>query len=188
MTDLVRCDWCSNDPIYQAYHDTEWGMPSVNREHLFEKICLEGQQAGLSWITILKKRACYRQHFFNFQPEKVATMTAHDIDQLMQDKGLIRHRAKLEAIVHNAQCWLALEQQGVDVVTWLWSFVNGKPQHHHIQNYTEIPTQTPASLALSKALKKAGFKFIGPTTCYALMQSVGMVNNHEAGCHCYVAN
>lgn len=186
MSKLIRCGWCSNDPLYQAYHDHEWGVPSYNREYVFEMLCLEGQQAGLSWITVLKKRDCYRQCFFGFVPQRVATLTSTDIDHLMQQAGLIRHRAKLDSIVHNAQCWLTLEQQGIDPVTWLWSFVNAKPQHHHIQNYKETPVQNEISLAMSKALKKAGFKFLGSTTCYAFMQAVGMVNDHERCCHRYI--
>jgi DNA-3-methyladenine glycosylase I len=181
-TSTQRCGWCSNDPLYQHYHDHEWGKPSHDRQYLFEMLCLEGQQAGLSWITVLKKRNCYRQCFFDFLPQKVALLTETDIYQHLQNPGLIRHAGKLNAIVTNARAWLALEQQGIHMVEWLWSFVNAKLQPQAIQNYTQNPVQTEASLAMSRALKKAGFKFVGPTICYAFMQAVGMVNDHEVGC------
>lgn len=181
-TDIQRCGWCSNNPLYQHYHDHEWGKPNHNRQQLFEMLCLEGQQAGLSWITVLKKRDCYRQCFFDFLPEKVAQLSEDEINQYLQNPGLIRHAGKLNAIVANAQAWLAMEQHGFNMVEWLWSFVNAKLQPQALQNYTQNPVQIAASLAMSKALKKAGFKFVGPTTCYAFMQAAGLVNDHEAGC------
>lgn len=182
---IPRCGWCSSDPLYQHYHDHEWGTPSHDRQYLFEMLCLEGQQAGLSWFTVLKKRDCYRACFFDFLPEKVAKLDEGDIARYLHNVGLIRHRSKLNAIVHNARCWLVLEQQGIDPVKWLWSFVNAKLQPQAIQNYTQNPVQTAASLAMSKALKTAGFQFVGATTCHAFMQAVGMISDHAPHCYRY---
>lgn len=181
-TRLTRCSWCNNDPLYQDYHDHEWGVVSHDRRYLFEMLCLEGQQAGLSWITVLRKRAHYRAMFANFDPQQVSHMTDAQLDQLSTDAGLIRHRAKLAAIRDNARAWLALEADGVDVVAWLWSFVDSTTRVNRYANLSDYPSQTAQSLAMSKALKKKGFRFVGATTCYALMQSVGMVDDHQVGC------
>ena len=160
------------------------GKPEFDSQKLFEKLCLEGQQAGLSWITILKKRENYRQAFFNFNPHKIAQMQATDIDTLMENSGLIRHRKKLEAIVRNAQAYIAMEANGEDFSQFIWSFVDGKPRINDIPNSAIIPTKTVTSLAMSKALKKKGFVFIGETTCYAFMQSMGLVDDHLNTCWC----
>lgn len=180
---VQRCGWCSDDPLYQAYHDQEWGRPQHDPIRLFEKICLEGQQAGLSWITVLRKREHYRKRFFNFDPVKIAALTDEDLAELVTDAGLIRHIGKLSAIRDNAKAYLAMQAQGVDFTEWLWSFVGGKPIVNHLKSYRDGQTKTTQSTAMSKALKKAGFRFVGETTCYAFMQSMGMVNDHEVDCH-----
>ncbi|MEC7118637.1 MAG: DNA-3-methyladenine glycosylase I [Pseudomonadota bacterium] len=185
MSVPVRCGWCSADPLYQAYHDHEWGIPSHDRQHLFELLCLEGQQAGLSWITVLKKRQRYREQFFNFDPAQVAELSDAELAEKCQDAGLIRHLGKLTAIRDNARAWIQQEQAGVQMSEWLWQFVDGQPILNAWSDYREAPTQTPASQAMSKALKKKGFRFVGATTCYAFMQAVGMVNDHTTDCHCY---
>ena len=181
---VMRCDWVNNSEIYTHYHDTEWGKPEFDSQKLFEKLCLEGQQAGLSWITILKKRENYRQAFFNFNPYKIAQMQATDIDTLMENSGLIRHRKKLEAIVRNAQAYIAMEANGEDFSQFIWSFVGGKPQINDVPTLASVPAKTATSLAISKALKKKGFVFIGETTCYAFMQSMGLVDDHLNTCWC----
>lgn len=173
-----RCRWVSDDPLYQAYHDQEWGVPLHDEHQLFEMLCLEGQQAGLSWITVLKKRACYRQHFFQYTIDEIAEMSDEILKEKQQDAGLIRHYAKLQAIRDNAIAWQKMRQQGIDMVAWLWQFA-----------LTEQPsavgrTQSPESEKMAKQLKKQGFKFMGATTCYAFMQAVGMVNDHEPACFC----
>lgn len=178
----VRCGWCSHDPLYQHYHDHEWGVPCRDRQYLFEMLCLEGQQAGLSWITVLKKRQRYREQFYHFMPEQVAQLTDTELAEKCSDAGLIRHIGKLTAIRDNARAWLAQEQQGVDLVDWLWSFVDGQPIVNRWPDYRGAPAQNTASLAMSKALKKRGFRFVGATTCYALMQAVGMLDDHQADC------
>ncbi|MDG6895363.1 DNA-3-methyladenine glycosylase I [Volucribacter amazonae] len=177
-----RCDWVTQDPLYLDYHDNEWGKPQFDSLKLFEKLCLEGQQAGLSWITVLKKRENYRRAFFDFQPDKIVQMTSQDIDRLMQDKGLIRHRAKLVAIVKNAQAYLAMEKCGENFSHFIWSFVQGKPQCNQVKTLVDVPSKTPTSQAMSKALKKRGFVFVGETICYAFMQSMGLVNDHLDQC------
>lgn len=176
---LQRCHWVGDEPLYQAYHDTEWGVPLHDEHQLFEMLCLEGQQAGLSWITVLKKRVCYRQHFFQYTIDEIAQMSDELLKEKQQDTGLIRHYAKLQAIRDNAIAWQKMRQQGIDMVEWLWQFA---------------PTETvsavgrvrsPESELMAKNLKKHGFKFMGATTCYAFMQAVGMVNDHEPTCFCY---
>ncbi len=178
------CPWAQGE-LYLEYHDTEWGVPCFDRIRLFEKLCLEGQQAGLSWITVLKKRPCYRERFYGFDPLRVAVMTDADIDDCMTDAGLIRHRGKLEAIRMNAQAWISAEEQGTDMVEWLWAYVDGVPVINRLASMADAQAQTPASQAMSKALKKMGFRFVGPTTCYAFMQSMGMVNDHLLSCPCH---
>lgn len=178
----IRCGWCSDDPLYQHYHDNEWGKVQKSAPYLFEILCLEGQQAGLSWITVLKKRACYQQHFFQYDISHIASFSDEEIELKLQDSGLIRHRGKLLAIRDNAKAWLKLEQDGINPVTWLWDFVEQQPQYHVVKDYRMAPAQTEISLKMSKALKKNGFKFMGATTCYAFMQAVGMVDDHENHC------
>lgn len=182
---MQRCGWVSQDPLYIAYHDTEWGVPETDGKNLFEMICLEGQQAGLSWITVLKKRENYRQAFHQFDPVLVAGMTPADVDRLVLDAGIIRHRGKIEAIIGNARAYLAMEENGERFTDFVWSFVDNTPQVTRAATLAEIPTSTPASDALSKALKKRGFKFVGTTICYSFMQACGLVNDHVTACHCH---
>ncbi|HAH9029813.1 TPA: DNA-3-methyladenine glycosylase I [Escherichia coli] len=185
---MERCGWVSQDPLYIAYHDNEWGVPETDSKKLFEMICLEGQQAGLSWITVLKKRENYRACFHQFDPVKVAAMQEEDAERLVQDAGIIRHRGKIQAIIGNARAYLQMEQNGEPFVDFVWSFVNHQPQVTQATTLSEIPTSTSASDALSKALKKRGFKFVGTTICYSFMQACGLVNDHVVGCCCYPGN
>lgn len=178
-----RCGWCSNDPLYIAYHDEEWGKAEHDEARLFEMLCLEGQQAGLSWITVLKKRENYRSHFFQFPITEIAALTDDQLENKLSDAGLIRHLGKLKAIRDNAIAWLKLKDEVDDMASWLWSFVDQQILENDVVNYREAPAQTEISHTLSKTLKKRGFKFVGPTTCYAFMQAVGMVNDHENDCH-----
>ncbi|WP_273395399.1 DNA-3-methyladenine glycosylase I [Actinobacillus porcinus] len=181
---MSRCPWAGDSQIYIDYHDKEWGKPQFDSQKLFEKICLEGQQAGLSWITVLKKREAYRAAFHHFDPEKIATMTGADIARLMQNEGLIRHRAKLDAIVKNAKAYLQMQKCGENFSDFVWSFVNHQPQINDVPTLSVIPVKTDTSKALSKALKKRGFVFVGETTCYAFMQSMGLVDDHLNSCPC----
>lgn len=182
---MQRCGWVSQDPLYIAYHDTEWGVPQRNNQELFEMICLEGQQAGLSWITVLKKRENYRQAFHHFDPVKVAAMGEADVERLVLDAGIIRHRGKIQAIIGNARAFLEMEANGESFNDFVWSFVEGVPIVTQAAALGEIPTSTPASDALSKALKKRGFKFVGTTICYSFMQACGLVNDHVTHCFCH---
>ncbi|WP_407305239.1 DNA-3-methyladenine glycosylase I [Acinetobacter sp.] len=179
---IQRCSWCSDDPLYLAYHDHEWGKTSRDEAHLFEMLCLEGQQAGLSWITVLRKREAYREHFFQYSIESIASFTDEQLQLKLEDASLIRHRGKLNAIRENAQAWLKLKQQGINPVTWLWSFAQQPRQNNDIPDYRQAAAHTIESQKMSKALKQAGFKFVGPTICYAFMQAVGMVDDHENHC------
>ena len=181
---LQSCPWAQGE-LYLDYHDHEWGVPCWDGQRLFEKLCLEGQQAGLSWITVLKKRDRYRTQFYDFDPARIARMSDADIDERLQDAGLIRHRGKLEAIRHNAHAWVAATQEGYDMIAWLWSFVGGQPVVNRYTTLSDVPASTEASKAMSKGLKKLGFRFVGPTTCYAFMQSMGMVNDHLLNCPCH---
>lgn len=183
MQHINICPWPGHHADYIHYHDTEWGVPCYDSQKLFEKLCLEGQQAGLSWLVVLRKRERYRHCFYGFQPDLVAQMSDAELEQLTQDAGLIRHRGKLQAIRTNARAMLRLKEQGVDFAQWLWSFVGGAPRINHFASMEQVPTQTAESQAMSKALKKAGFVFVGPTGCYAFMQSMGMVNDHLLSCH-----
>lgn len=180
--DSERCGWVSADPLYLEYHDNEWGTPTTDARELFEMLCLEGQQAGLSWITVLKKRENYRRAFHHFDPQGVAAMTEQDVAALLQDSGIIRHRGKIEAIISNAKAYLAMEAAGEDFATFIWQFVGNKPLLNHWRTLNEVPAKTELSDAMSKALKKRGFKFIGSTICYAFMQACGLVNDHVTGC------
>ena len=177
-----RCSWVSNDPLYIDYHDNEWGYPQYYSLKLFEKICLEGQQAWLSWITVLKKRDEYRRCFFNFEPEKIIQLTATDIELLLENTGLIRNRLKLNSIVKNAYAYLAMKNNNEDFSQFIWSFVDGKPIINHYKDISEVPVSTEISDKMSKALKKKGFSFVGTTICYAFMQSMGLVNDHFEDC------
>ena len=182
---MQRCGWVSQDPLYIDYHDKEWGVAQKDGQQLFEMICLEGQQAGLSWITVLKKRENYRHAFHHFDPRKVAAMTEEDVERLVLDAGIIRHRGKIQAIIGNARAWLAMEENGEPFVDFVWSFVDNTPIITQAAELSGIPTSTPASDALSKALKKRGFKFVGTTICYSFMQACGLVNDHVTGCFCH---
>ena len=184
-TPVQRCQWCTDDPIYIAYHDNEWGRPVYDDRHLFEMLILEGAQAGLSWITILRKKEAYREAFCDFEVATVAAFTEQDVARLMLNTGIVRNRLKISAAIHNARCVLELVSEGQTLSQFLWSFVDGKPVVNQGLVYDEIPTQTDQSVAMSRALKKRGFKFVGPTICYAFMQAVGMVNDHEKGCYLY---
>jgi DNA-3-methyladenine glycosylase I len=179
----VRCSWVLNDPIYIDYHDNEWGIAQYDSLKLFEKICLEGQQAGLSWITVLKKRDEYRRCFFNFDPQKIIQLTPEDIEHLLKNKGLIRHRLKLNSIVKNAHAYLNMQKNGEDFSQFIWSFVNNKPIINHFNDKSEVPVSTDISEKMSKALKNKGFTFVGSTICYAFMQSMGLVNDHFENCY-----
>ncbi|MFU0922334.1 DNA-3-methyladenine glycosylase I [Kluyvera sichuanensis] len=182
---MQRCGWVSQDPLYIAYHDTEWGVPQRDNQELFEMICLEGQQAGLSWITVLKKRENYRHAFHHFDPVKVAAMTEADVERLVLDAGIIRHRGKIQAIIGNARAFLAMEANGESFNDFVWSFVDNTPVVTQAAELSGIATSTPASDALSKALKKRGFKFVGTTICYSFMQACGLVNDHVTHCFCH---
>jgi DNA-3-methyladenine glycosylase I len=176
--DKPRCGWCEGDPEYVAYHDQEWGVPERDPRRLFEFLVLEGAQAGLSWSTILHKRAGYARCFANFDPVAVAAFTADDIERCLADPGIVRNRAKVTAAVDNARAWLELD----DPAGFLWSFVDGVPIQNHWTTLAEIPASTAASAAMSKALRTRGFRFVGPTICYALMQACGLVNDHLVSC------
>ncbi len=179
-----RCTWCTKDPLYLAYHDNEWGVPLYDDKRLFELLMLEGMQAGLNWLTILKKREGFREAFCGFNPEKIACFTEADVQQLVQNKQIIRHQKKIEAIINNAKAFLALKKH-TSFADFLWQFVNGIPQQNAWQAQKDVPANTRASDKMTKALKAAGFKFVGSTTCYAFMQSAGMVNDHLVGCYRY---
>ncbi len=182
MKARTRCAWPGEDPLYCAYHDIEWGVPLHDERRLFEFLLLEGAQAGLSWITVLRKRARYREVFDGFDPELIARWDAGRQAALLSDPGIIRNRAKIEAAVGNARAWLGLREAGIDPVRFLWDFVGGAPVQNVFRSLAEVPAQTAASRDMSRALKARGFKFVGPTICYALMQATGMVNDHTVDC------
>lgn len=175
---LARCAWGASDPEYRRYHDEEWGTPQHDPTRLYEKLCLEGFQAGLSWITILRRRPAFREVFHGFDPERVAAMTEADVERLLGDARIIRHRGKIEATIANARAALALERPLDEL---LWGFAP-PPRDAAPVSFTEVPATTPESAAMSRALRAHGFRFVGPTTMYALMQSTGMVDDHLAGC------
>ncbi|WP_417583121.1 DNA-3-methyladenine glycosylase I [Nitrincola sp.] len=177
-----RCGWCSDDPLYIKYHDQEWGVPAHDDRHLFEMLILEGAQAGLSWITILKKRESYRQAFDQFDAVKVAAYTDEDVQRLLSNAGIVRNRLKIAAAIKNARGVLQIQQEFGSLDRYLWGFVDHQPVQNNWESLREVPVQTDASVRMSKDLKKRGFGFVGPTICYAFMQAVGMVNDHEQGC------
>jgi len=181
----IRCAWSSNDPLYQSYHDNEWGVPLHDDRRLFEMLTLEGAQAGLSWITVLRKRENYRKAFDGFDPKKISRYTQARITKLMANEGIVRNRLKIESTVLNAKAFLAVQKEFGSFDTYLWQFVNGKPLANQRRTIREVPASTPESDALSKDLKKRGFKFVGTTICYAFMQAVGMVNDHTTDCFRY---
>tara|TARA_B100000686_G_scaffold345654_1_gene430654 strand:- start:1030 stop:1602 length:573 start_codon:yes stop_codon:yes gene_type:complete len=177
-----RCHWPGTDLDYIAYHDAEWGVPVHDDQLLFEFLCLEGQQAGLSWITVLKKRSNYRQSFKNFDAKKVARLTDATIEKHLKDPGLIRNRLKLYAIRTNAKAFLAVQKEYGTFDQYIWSFVGGKPRNGKRKTAKQIPTTTTESDSMSKDLKKRGFKFVGSTICYAFMQAAGLINDHTINC------
>ncbi len=180
---MTRCAWApESDPLYIAYHDEEWGVPSHDDRHLYELLVLEGAQAGLSWSTILHKREGYRRAFAGFEPEVVARFKPKDVERLLQDSGIVRNRLKVESAVSNARCVLELQEAEGSLAEYLWSFVGGKTIVGRFREVGEIPAETAESLAMSKDLKRRGFRFVGPTACYAFMQSAGMVNDHVTSC------
>ena len=178
----LRCAWVTRDPEYIEYHDKQWGRPVYDARELFAKLCLDGQQAGLSWITILKRTESYHRAYADFDPVRIVQFDEQDVERLMQDSGIIRNRLKVQSIIKNARAYLALEAEGIDFVDYLWGFVGGAPIVNQRQGNGDIPATSPESDAMSKALKKRGFTFVGSTICYAFMQAVGMVNDHVEGC------
>lgn len=181
---MERCGWCGSDPLYVAYHDNEWGVPEYDPRALWEKLILDGFQAGLSWYTILKKRDNFRAAFAGFDPATIAEWGEKDVERLLQDPGIIRHRGKIEAAIKNARGYLDIEA-GEGFASFLWNHVGGAPIQNRWQSLEEVPTATDESKALSKNLQKAGFKFVGPTIVYAFMQAKGMVNDHLVTCPCH---
>lgn len=179
-----RCGWVTNDPLYERYHDKEWGRPLRDDRALFELLTLEGCQAGLSWITVLRKREHYRKVYDGFDAHKIARYTPAKLAKLVADPGIIRHKGKIEASVGNARAYLDLVEREGSFAKFVWSFVGGKPRRNRPRTLKDVPAKTPESDALSKALAKQGFKFVGSTICYAFMQASGMVDDHVAGCHC----
>lgn len=182
MSGRTRCGWVNDDPLYIAYHDEEWGVPLHDDRRLFEMLVLEGAQAGLSWYTILRKRESYRRAFDEFDPERVARYDEKKAASLLRDPGIVRNRLKVNAAISNARAWLDLRESGVQFSDFLWDFTGGKPVVNAWRRLEDVPASTPASEAMSKALKKLGFRFVGPTICYAFMQAVGMVNDHVTSC------
>lgn len=187
MKSIIRCSWCEGFDLYRQYHDTEWGVPLRDSKKLFELLILEGAQAGLSWSTVLKKRESYRKAFDFFDPEKIARYDDKKIAELLANPGIIRNRLKVAATIGNAKAYLALEKSGQPFNEFIWSFVQNKPIQNKRQALNELPARSSESDAMSKALLKVGFKFVGTTICYAFMQASGMINDHLVSCHRYGA-
>jgi len=185
VTDLIRCPWCGTDPVYVAYHDEEWGVPVHDDRTLFEYLCLEGAEAGLSWITVLKKRPRYREVFDGFDIAAVAAYDAAKVEALLSDPGIIRSRAKVTSHIHNARMALEVQAKYGSLDAFLWQFVDGRPVQNQFATVDELPAETPQSAAMSRALKQHGFSFVGSRVCYAFMQAVGMVNDHLVSCFRY---
>ena len=186
MIEINRCGWCNNDELYQAYHDSEWGVPCRDDKKLFEFLILEGAQAGLSWITILKRREQYRQAFCGFQVDRVAEFTAKDVARLMVNRGIIRNRLKIESAISNARCYQKVQAEYGSFSKYIWAFVGDTPIVNHWTSQKEIPTTTEISDRISREMKKRGFRFFGSTICYAFMQAMGMVNDHQKSCFKYL--
>jgi DNA-3-methyladenine glycosylase I len=180
--DSKRCPWPGTDPLYVAYHDEEWGVPEGDDQALYEKLVLDGFQAGLSWITILRKREAFRRAFDGFAPERIARYSQKKVEALMRDEGIVRNRAKIEGAILSARAWLDIMGRGPGFAAYLWDFVDGKPIVNRFRSIKEIPAETELSRAVSKDLKARGFEFCGPTIVYAFMQATGMVNDHLVGC------
>jgi DNA-3-methyladenine glycosylase I len=185
--DLLRCPWSKQDPLYISYHDQEWGVPEYDDQALYEKLVLDGFQAGLSWITILRKRENFRRAFDGFDPEKIARYQSAKIERLMKDAGIVRNRAKIEGAVLSARAWLELMEKGPGFSKLLWEFVDGRPKVNRFRSVRQVPAETAVSRAMSKELAQRGFKFCGPTIVYAFMQAVGMVNDHLVSCYRHAA-
>ncbi|ODS00714.1 DNA-3-methyladenine glycosylase [Methyloceanibacter methanicus] len=181
--DLPRCPWPGSDPLYVAYHDEEWGVPEYDDRALFEKLILDGFQAGLAWITILRKRDAFRAAFDGFEPAQIARYDAKKIEALMGDAAIVRNRLKIEGAVRSAQAWLDMMETGPGFSAFLWDFVDGKPILNRHKSMSDVPAETPLSRKMSNALKARGFKFCGPTIVYAFMQATGLVNDHLTSCH-----
>ena len=184
---MKRCTWCGSDPIYVKYHDDVWGRPVSDSRDLFAKLCLDGQQAGLSWITILKKQDNYYEAYDNFNPEIIQHYDQEKIEDLLQNKGIVRNKLKVQSIIKNAKGYLAIESKGQSFSDYLWSFIGHKPIQNNWKTFEEIPVTSTESEAMAKDLKKKGFSFVGNTICYAFMQAVGMVQDHTTDCHCYIS-
>ena len=182
---MKRCEWARNSDLEAEYHDKEWGVVSTDDRHLFEMLILEGAQAGLSWSTILKKRDSYQQAYYGFDPERVARFTKKSVERLLGDPGIVRNRLKVNASIQNAKAFLEIQKEYDSFSEFVWDFVDGEPVVNRWRHLQDIPAETTESQTMSKALKKRGFKFVGPTICYAFMQSVGMVNDHEISCFRY---
>ncbi|MDQ7007374.1 MAG: DNA-3-methyladenine glycosylase I [Acidobacteriota bacterium] len=180
-----RCPWCGRDPVYVAYHDREWGVPVHDDRKLFEFLVLEGAQAGLSWLTILKRREGYRRAYRGFDPRKVARFGASSVRRLLADTGIIRNRLKIEASISNARAFLKVQEEWGSFDAYIWSFVDGRPLQNRWRNVSELPASTPLSETISRDLKRRGFRFVGPTIVYAHMQATGMVNDHLVSCFRY---
>ena len=185
LLDRPRCPWCGDDPLYQSYHDEEWGVPEHDDRRLFEFLILEGAQAGLSWITILRKREAYRRAFAGFDPAQVARLTDADLAELLLDEGIVRNRLKISSARGNAQAFLSVQKEFGSFDAYLWAFVGGSPKVNRPRSHAEVPAVTPIAEVLSKDLKKRGFRFVGPTIMYAYMQSMGLVDDHIQ--HCWKA-
>ncbi len=183
--EIIRCAWSGSDPLYVSYHDEEWGVPVYDDQRLFEFLILEGAQAGLSWLTILRKRDAYRRAFKGFDPQRVARFGARDVERLLADPGIVRNRLKIESAIKNARAFLAVQEQRGSFSDYQWSFVDGRPIVNQFRSLKEIPPRSAVSDALSKDLKKRGFSFVGSTIMYAHMQAVGMVNDHIVDCFRY---
>ena len=179
----TRCDWAGTDPLYVQYHDTEWGVPCHDDRKLFEFLLLEGAQAGLSWITVLRKRENYRVAFDNFNPTEISTYRADRTEGLLSNKGIIRNRLKIEAAIQNARVFLSVQEEFGSFDAYIWRFSGGDPITHHWKKSEQVPSVTTESIAMSKDLRKRGFKFVGPTICYAFMQAMGLVNDHTIDCY-----
>jgi len=184
---LVRCPWPKQDPLYIAYHDEEWGVPEYDDRALYEKLVLDGFQAGLAWITILRKRDNFRKAFDDFQPEKIARYMPKRVERLMQDAGIVRNRAKIEGAVSSARAYLKIMEDGPGFSALLWDFLDGRPKLNNFRSVSQVPAETDISRKMSKELIGRGFKFVGPTIVYAFMQAVGMVNDHLVSCHRHAA-
>lgn len=183
---VSRCAWTTNDPLYLKYHDEEWGVPVHDDQKLFEMLCLEGAQAGLSWITILRKRENYQKAFSNFDPKKIAKYNSGKVEKLLLNEGIVRNKLKISSFITNAKCFLDVQKEFGSFDKYIWQFTGGKTILNHWKSLKELPTKTNESELMSKDLKKRGFKFVGSTICYAFMQACGMVNDHTTNCFRYM--